>query len=195
MQPPRVRQSPPPAWPLPGPETRLLVRLARVFASPRPSPGQALEDRSGGRVRAPSLAGIVDKGAVTDRLGYAHSTLAVRLRPTSGPASDRRRYRPGAVRKGKSLQQVVDNGAVTPHAWATAHTDGLLSRPPPGPEPRALPLAIPAQVRSWRPLRRRGWERGMVLSPEILLNEASAEPGCRKLLNAPPRGAAEGGPR
>ncbi len=46
----------------------------------------AHEDRSGGRVRAPSLADIADKGAYTDRVGYTHPTLAVRLRPTATPA-------------------------------------------------------------------------------------------------------------
>jgi len=47
-----------------------------VFPSPRPSPGQAPEDRPGGRDRASSLADIADKGAFTGRMGYAHPTAA-----------------------------------------------------------------------------------------------------------------------
>jgi hypothetical protein len=67
-----------------------LGHCARPRLSPRFAPvvgcSPALHGRPGRRLRAPSLAGIVDNGAYTGRLGYAHSTLRSGSRPTPSPA-------------------------------------------------------------------------------------------------------------
>jgi hypothetical protein len=55
-------------------------------------------DRS---LRATSLADIVDKGALTVRMGYAHPTPAVRLLPT--PGGDVGANRPGRLGGGRNL--------------------------------------------------------------------------------------------
>ena len=90
----------------------------------------ALEDRPGRRVRAPSLAGIVDKGAYTGRSGCAH--------PTDAPGAAWTSSRAAGVAGPKS--DIADNGAVTPRLGYAHPTTA--PGPPPGPEPRALPLAI-----------------------------------------------------
>jgi len=119
----------------------------------------ALEDRPGGRVRGPSLADIVDKGALTGRVGYTHPTPAVRLRPTpwrpdrpavleaSGAKLWTMAHIPVAwaappnrcARRRLDLlvgcgvagpeSQIMDNGAVTPRLGCAPPT------PAPGPRP------------------------------------------------------------
>jgi len=69
----------------------------------------AVEDRPGGRVRAPSLAAVVDNGAYTDRVGYTHPTLrSGSARHLAARSAAIVRGGPGGVRG-----QVVDNGAFT----------------------------------------------------------------------------------
>ena len=142
----------------------------------------ALENRPGRRVRAPSLADIVDKGALTGRVGYTHPTLAVRLRPTPGGPIVRRSWR----RPGPSCGQwriYRSHGLRPPRpmrqttAWTRAKACGLSDpksagrrqKPAPaartrrrGPFPARDDLRPPSWLpgRPWRPLRRYGWERG-----------------------------------
>lgn len=123
----------------------------------------------------------MDKGALTGRVGYTHPTPAVRLRPTPGgpivpavleasgaklrtmahipvawaaPTQPMRQARPGPPRELRGGGSEIPNYG----QWRISSSRGLrppddCARPPPGPEPRALPLAIAepwrAAVASW----------------------------------------------
>jgi hypothetical protein len=84
----------------------------------------ALEDRPGGRDRAPSLAEVVDKGAYTDRVGYTHPTPALRLRPTPDRLPTWRGPR-------RPKTNFVDKGAVTPRLGCAPPTTAPGPRPDP----------------------------------------------------------------
>ena len=95
----------------------------------------ALEDRPGGRDRAPSLAEVVDKGAYTDRVGYTHPTPALRLRPTPDRLPTWRGPR-------RPKTNFVDKGAFTGRMGYAHPTD---APGPAGPEPRPAGLSDPQE--------------------------------------------------
>ena len=152
-----------------GRDSSLYPAKLGVFPNPRPSPGQALGDRPGGRVRAPSLAGIADNGAYTDRVGYAHPTLAVRLRPTP----DRRLIRRGPRRPKTNFE---DKGAYTGRsgcahptdapgaAWTSPRAAGRRVRNPQLRTMAQLPLAWATPTRRLRQAPARTRAKGVALS-------------------------------
>jgi hypothetical protein len=108
----------------------LTPRLGRLCAWSGGVP-PPLDDRSRRRLRGPSLAEIVDKGAYTGCLGYTHPTPALR------PVRDLTGRGPVAPKKPRLWTM-----AQLSVGWATPTR--ACARPSPGPEPRPAALAIPA---------------------------------------------------
>ena len=118
------------AWPLLGRPTQPpFIQAVLLGCSP------ALEDRSSGRVLPSSLAGVVDNGAYTGRLGYAQTTLAVRLRPTPG--------RRPIWRASSGRNPTLGTRAHLPVAWATPTQP--MRQAPPGPRAKACGLSDPQE--------------------------------------------------